>query len=730
MVVLSILAEVVQVFLKVDSFSLPFKNPVLIFSTILFIILFAPILLNRVRIPHLIGLIIAGAIIGPNAVGLVERDGAFVLFGQVGLLYIMFLAGLEIDWAEFRKNSGKSLVFGMYTFWVPMVLGWVSGYFVLGFSMLSSILLASLFASHTLIAYPLISKLGISKNRAVNVTLGGTLITDTLALLVLAVIVGLSTGEYNDTFWWRLGISILVFGTSVMVGFPILARWFFKRYSDNIAQYIFVLALVFLASFLSELAGIEAIIGAFLAGLALNRLIPHTSGLMNRIEFVGNALFIPFFLIGVGMLVDYKVFFKSLNTLWVATVMTVVATLAKYIAAWLAQKSFGYTPDERRIIFGLSNAQAAATLAAVLIGYNVILGYDANGNPERLLNDSVLNGAILMILVTCTVASFAAQKGGRNVALQEAETAPEKDTSSDEKLLIAINDAEMAAQLVELAVTVKNPGNKSGIFALNVIDNMKGEAADEKKAERVLNIAAEQAAATDNRVQQLKRYDLNIVNAITSVVKEHAITDIMMGLHKQKGMSDNFLGNLGNGILAGCNATTLIYKPVQPLATVKRYIVVVPERAEMEMGFPFWLIKVWNMSRNTGAKLVFYGTENTLQYIQSIAKANPVEAEYKAFTDWDDFLILGRDLQTNDNLVVVMSRKQHPSYLTAMARIPYYLNRYFADTGYVLIYPMQTGIEGGPGGDLNNPAALETLQENIGVIDDIAKNISRLFKRK
>ena len=333
--------------LSAFDLTLPLKNPVLIFSLILFIILFAPLILNRLKIPHLIGLIIAGALIGPNGFNLMLRDSSIILFGTVGLLYIMFLAGLEIDLAEFKKNSSKSLVFGLYTFIIPMTLGTVAGLYILNFSILTSVLLASMFASHTLIAYPIVSKLGVAKNRAVNITVGGTMITDTLALLVLAAIAGMSTGEVNNLFWIRLSVSVLFFGLIVVFLFPIIGRWFFKRFDDNISQYIFVLAMVFLGAFLAEAAGIEAIIGAFLVGLSLNRLIPHTSPLMNRVEFVGNALFIPFFLIGVGMLIDYRVFFQDFETIKVAVIMVVIATASKFIAAWLTQKTFRFSKDER-----------------------------------------------------------------------------------------------------------------------------------------------------------------------------------------------------------------------------------------------------------------------------------------------------------------------------------------------------------------------------------------------
>ncbi len=712
------------------NLELPLTNPVLQFSLILFIILFAPILLNKLKIPHLIGLIIAGAIIGPNGLNLMLRNSSIILFGTVGLLYIMFLAGVEINMTEFKKNSLKSLAFGLYTFLIPMGIGFAAGYYLLEFSIPTSILLASMFASHTLITYPIVSKLGITKNRAVNIAVGGTMITDTLALLVLAVIAGMSTGEINNAFWWKLGISVVVFGLIILLLFPIICRWFFKKYDDSISQYIFVLAMVFLGAFLAEAAGIEAIIGAFLAGLALNRLIPHTSPLMNRIEFVGNALFIPFFLIGVGMLIDYRVFIKDLDTIKVAVVMTVVAITGKYMAAWLTQKSFGFTADERRVIFGLSNAQAAATLAAVLVGYNIELGQDELGEPIRLLNESVLNGTILMILVTCTIASFVTQKGAQGVALMESTEAEPTDTDLSERILIPVNNPETTDELVNLSITVKSRRTKGGLYALHVIDNTSADTAADKMAKRILDKAAVTASATDNQLHELLRYDLNIVNAVTSVVKEHKITDLVLGLHRKKGISDSFLGNLTEGILTRCNTTTLIYKPVQPLATVKRHLIVVPERAEKEMGFPFWLIKVWNIARNTGARLVFYAPEQTLKYIRDIQHKHPIAADFIEFSDWVDFLILSRDIRSDDNLVVVMSRKDYPSYNSHMSKVSTYLNKYFEPYNFILIYPMQTGITDENGVDIKSSSVLEPLKENLDKLDDIGKTIASLFKRK
>lgn len=673
------------------AITLPLTDPVLKFLLILVIILAAPLLLNKLRIPHLLGLIIAGAIIGPNGFNLVLRDSSIILSGTAGLLYIMFLAGLEIDLGDFKKNKWKSLTFGMYTFLVPMALGTLVGLYVLNFSMLTSILLASMFASHTLIAYPIISKLGITKDKAVGITVGGTMITDTLALLVLTVIVEMAVGDVDDWFWYRLGAAIILFFAFVMIVFPIVGRWFFKRCEDNVSQYIFVLVMVFLGAYLAELAGLESIIGAFLAGMALNRLIPSTSPLMNRVEFVGNAIFIPFFLIGVGMLIDYRAFFTNWDTIKVGAVMIVVATVAKFVAAWLTQKTFRMSVDQRRVIFGLSNAQAAATLAAVMVGYNVILGEASTGEPIRLLNESVLNGTILMILVTCTMASFSAQKGAHNIAMNDVSEEKEGTGEHQERILIPVSYEKNVTELVNLSTAIKSKKNKNGLFALNVINNQASDDKAFKQSKKVLNMAVTTASATDNVLQDLLRYDLNVANAIISVIKEQGITDLVLGLHQGKGVVSSFLGNMTEAILGQSNVTTLIYRPIQPIATVKRHLVVVPARAEKEVGFPMWVNKVWNIIHNSGAKAVFYASEDTMVYLKEMYKKRPIEAEFSSFDDWDDFLIMSREIKSDDTLWVVMSRRERLSYHANMSRIPNYLNKYFQSNSFVLVYPIQAG---------------------------------------
>ena len=717
--------------LTVFNITLPLTNPVLIFSVILFVILFTPILLDRISIPHLIGLIIAGILIGPYGFNLITRDSSIVLFGTVGLLYIMFISSLEMDMDEFRKNTGKSSLFGFYTFLVPMVLGTLTSFYLLKFSWITSVLLASMYASNTLITYPIVSKLGIAKTRAVNISIGATIITTVAALLVLAIIVGMTRGEITPAFWIRMAISFLLFGVVIIFVFPRIGRWFFKRYHESVGQYIFVLGMVFLGSFLSQLAGIEPIVGAFLVGMSLNKLIPATSPLMNRIEFVGNALFIPIFLIGVGMLIDLRSFLTDRNTIVVALVMTVVATAAKWIAAWMAQKTFKYSATERGLMFGLTNSQAASTLAAVLVGYNVILGTAADGTPIRLLNDAVLNGTVIMILITCTIASFVTQKSAQQTVLGEITTDEMPgEADMEEKVLIPLGNIDNVEELVNLSVTVKSNARSGVLIGLNIINNMQQNLAAEKNALRLMEKAQKVASATENTLLPLVRYDINLVNGISSVVKENKVTDLIIGLHEKRGITDTFLGDLTNGILNTCNTTTLIYRAVQPLSTIRRTIVYVPDNAEKEIGFPYWLVKIWNIGRNTGSDLIFYGAAEIMQLLQRIHFKHPVTAEFRTYNDWDNFLALSKEVRRNDNLVFVLSRKDYPSYHPLMAQIPLFINTYFSTQSFTLVFPMQSGVAEEVQFNATSPSMYEPLSGAFDKGDDLLRIVSRLFRKK
>ncbi|AZA84697.1 sodium:proton antiporter [Chryseobacterium lactis] len=707
-----------MILLSIHNLSFPIEDPVLKFLLVLVIILAAPLLLNKIKVPHLLGLIIAGAIIGPNGFNVLSRDSSIVVTGTTGLLYIMFLAGLEIDMGDFKKNKWKSLGYGAYAFIFPFILGYLGAYYLLEFSILTSVLFASLFSSQTLITYPLISKLGIAKNQAVNITVGGTMITDIATLLVLAVVVGMVQGDVGASFWVKLSVSFILFALIVLIVFPIIGRWFFKRVDDKISQYIFVLVMIYLAAMLAELAGVEAIIGAFFAGLALNRLIPHTSSLMNRVEFVGNAIFIPFFLISVGMLIDFTVFFKSFETLKVAAIMLVASIGGKYISAVITQKTFKFTKEEGRLIFGLSSASAAATLATVMVGYNIILSETETGEPIRLLNEHVLNGSILLILISCTISSFISMSSAQKIAEADNEDTVSGDSHEEESILLAINHEETVDRMVNLGILIKAHSNTEDLFALNVINEDKNESSV-KNAEKLLHLAADAAAAADVKLQALKRYDNDVINGVSNVIKEQKITDLIIGLEDEKGFSPSFVYNLYNGYLQNDDVNVLVYHAAQPLSTIKKYAVMIPENAHKEAGFFHALLRVWNIARNSGATTVFYAPENILDILQKIIKKANIEAEFIIMNTWQDGEKTAAQLKDDEALIIFMAKRGMQSYIPRMRLIPEMLNRYLSTNNYLLIFPFSEY-------DKNSPEIRSV--GNHGDFVEIGNVIQKIFK--
>lgn len=703
---------------SIHHITFPVEDPLLKFFIELLIILLVPLLLNKIKVPHLLGLLVAGAIVGPYGFNMLSRDSSVVVTGTTGLLYIMFLAGLEIDMGDFKKNKWKSITFSIYTFLAPFILGFIGGYYVLNFSLSTSILFASLFSSHTLIVYPLVSSLGISKNLAVNITVGGTMITDVLSLLVLAVIVGLSQGDVSTVFWIRLSASMIAFALVVLLVFPIIARWFFKNVSDKISQYIFVVVMIYLASILAELAGIESIIGAFFAGLALNRLIPHTSSLMNRIEFVGNAIFIPFFLISVGMLIDFSAFLKSWETLGVAAIMLVASIGGKYIAAMLTQKTFRLSGEEGMLIFGMSSASAAATLAAVMVGYNIILGQTPDGEPIRLLNEHVLNGSILLILISCTISSFVSMSNAQRIAEADREDTIVGDKLPDAHILLPINTEQMTEKMVNLGLLIRTKSKDDQLFALNIISEDKNESSV-KNAERILESAVKLGASADVQVQAITRHDSGVVDGINNVIKERSISDLIIGLDKDKGFSTSFMYNLYNGYLKNEHVNLMLYRAIQPISTVKEYVVLIPPLAYRESGFFEALSKIWNIARNSSAPLVFYSTTDIIEILHRIIKKSAVEASFVTISDWKEVDQVIGELTVDQGLIVLMADRNRFSYKSPIHTITQYLNENQIENNYLLIYPFTQN---------NNDVSEKRAISNHQDFAEIGKLIQRVFR--
>ena len=662
----------------------PITDPTWIFFVVLCIILFAPILLNRFRIPHIIGMLLAGVVVGPYGLDLLQRDSSFQIFGNVGLLYIMFLAGVEIDLGDFNKNKNKSIAFGLFTFSFPFSMGCLACHYILGMEWASAILMASMFSSHTLVSYAIASRFGVTRNLAVNMAVGGTIITDTLSLLVLAVISRLERGESNLQFWCMMVLGMSVFISSVLFFFPRITRFFFRRFNDQVLQFIFVLALLLLAAIGAHVAGLEGILGAFLAGLVLNRLIPSGSPLMGRLEFVGNALFIPYFLIGVGMLIDVSVFFKGPRALFVAGVMTIVATFGKYMAAWLAQKIFGMKPAERTMLFGLSSAHAAATLAVVMVGYEL-----------QLFDESVFNGTFILILITCIISSFAVENSSRNLVLSDDAPLSHAFDKDDEKILIPMVDIHNVENLVQVALLMRNPKLNRGLIGLNVVyDNRSHKEIEEGR--KCLHHAEKIAVSANVLMQTQSRLATNLSNGIIHALRENDASELILGLHRRKSPDDSFFGGVTLGLLGGMSRQIILVRCTMPVNTLRRIHVVVPAKAEFEAGFYRWVDRLARMSGVLGCRILFYANQKTITILEHYISRfySNLRVEYEQTNGHNDLKLLTEVVNPDHLLVVVCARRDAISYHPSFEQIPDVLDRFYSNVSRMIIFPDQFADDG------------------------------------
>lgn len=663
----------------------------------------APMILNRLKIPHVIGLILAGVLVGPHGFNILARDMSFEVFGQVGILYLMFLAGLEIDMYHLKRNIGRGAVFGLYTFFIPLLIGAAGAYIFLGLDLLTSTLLASMFAAHTLLAYPIISRLGLSKNPAVIIAIAGTIFTVLGSLTVLAGVVGVChDGAFSILGTLKLLAMLVIYCILTVYLFPRIARWFFKRYSDGIMQFIFVLAVVFVAAQSAVAIGIEGVFGAFMAGLVLNRYVPARSPLMSRIEFVGNAIFIPYFLIGVGMLINMGVLLKGWNTVYVATVMSVIAMGSKWLAAYAAQRTYHLKPIDRSVLYQLTNAHTAVALAVVMIGYNM-----------HIFGEEILNGTVIMILVTCTVSSIGTSRAATRLkVLEMSDSNVEKAARTERRkpinTLIAVGSPLTAPELVNLAVMMRGTVSKrSSLYALHVRND--NTASSRAVSRNSLDVAEQTAASADVKLSSLERYDMNFVTGMINTIEERDITDVVIGLHRRNAVIDSFFGDKLSRLLRATNKMIVISRCFIPINTITRIVVAVPEKAEYETGFVRWVSALGNLTRDVGCRIIFCCYAATRKSIHAVLRHGEydIRSEFRTIEAWDDFILLSNKILPDDLFVVVNARRTSVSFTSDLDTLPQFLQRYMASNNLLVLYPEQFGDESPV------PTMAETLSTDV-----------------
>ena len=667
----------------------PITDPTLTFFVVLLIILLAPIIMGKLRIPHIIGMVLAGVVVGKYGLNILVRDNSFELFGRVGLYYIMFLAALEMDMESIRKNRNRLLIFALLTFTVPLLLTYFMGIHLLNYGITASLLLGCIMASNTLVAYPIVSRYGLQRKPSVTLSVGSSIISLIFSLIMLAAIVASNKGEGSIGFWLFFVSKFVIYCAATIFLLPRLTRWFLRRYSDAVMQFIFVLASLFLCAALSAAIGLEGIFGAFLSGLILNRYIPSVSPLKNRLEFIGNAVFIPYFLIGVGMLINVRLLFTGGGILWAVICITLFGTLGKAIAAYAACFGFRMPISSGHMMFGMTSAHAAGAIAMVMVGMN-LLGED--GAP--LVSAQMLNAVIVMILFTCIISSVITEQSAQRIILRDKELPVEAHRkANDQRILVPVKYPEYAERLMNMAILMLNRKQTRGLVALNVVYDGEHMHRNMEQGNRLLEQMTQYCAGSDIQIQTQTRIAANIANGIKHAFKEFQATEILIGMHTHKEVSTKFWGEFHQSLFNGLNQQITMARLAQPLNTIRRIQVAVPSRAEFEPGFYRWLERLSRIAGNLECRIQFHGRTETLSLVNEYIKNRhpQVRADYSNMDHWNELPKLANDVADDHLFVIVTARKGTVSYKNALEYLPDEIQRYFNGKNLVIIFPDQYG---------------------------------------
>lgn len=673
-----------------DAF-FPTTDPVLIVAIAMLFFLLAPPLSERARLPGIIGLILAGALVGPAGLGLLERDATIELLGTVGLLYLMFLAGLELDLLGFVRHRNRSLTFGALSFFLPFGLALATMGF-LGFSLPAVLLIGAIVASHTLLAYPVAGRLGITKDTAVGAVVGGTLLTDSLSLSVLLIIDAAASGEQGLWFWLRLAGSLAVYLAAVSFALPRLGRWFFKNVgSESTSRFFFLMSGLFVSAFLADLAGAQPIIGAFLAGLMLNRLVPDQSPLMTRVRFFGSAFFIPFFLFSVGMLVDFTALFSSTRVAIITAALIALVLVGKGGAALLSARILGLDGTRGWLMAGLSIPQAAATLAVTFVGVEI-----------GLFDDTVVSAVVVLVLVSCLIGASLVERAGRAVALS-IERAPQAPDEAPRRILVPLVNPATAEALLDTAFLIREPNSTEPVFPLTVVDDDDQVSSRVAGAERMLAHAVVHAAEADVPANPMTRVAQNPAVGITRAASERRTTDIIIGwAGRRTAVPRVIFGNVIDQTLQLTEQQILVCKLARPINTYRRLVMVLPPMIDYGLGFYRAVRTIEALRTKLGLDLL----------VRTVTRDENDAASERISRRFDDMKLhvptkivdvpgwrallrsLQEDLVPTDLIIVPSARRGTVAHSFHLERLPTDLTVLGAD--FVIVYPSEQPTSGQP----------------------------------
>ncbi|MBN1951929.1 MAG: cation:proton antiporter [Bacteroidales bacterium] len=664
--------------MTVLSIHIPFQEPVVIVTLVLIILLIGPVFFERVRIPSIVGLLVSGAIIGPHGFNLVSPDLEFSLLGTMGLLYLMFLAGLEIDLIDFIENKVKSVFIGLSTFVIPFILGYLVCRYILGYEVVASWLIAAMLSSHTLISYPLLGRLGIINKSIVTVVVGATIIADILALVAMELITNFADKGFEPDSLLLLGFHFLLFFFVVLLLIPRLSRVFLNKYEGDLGvQYIFVLVVLFSSALVAYLLEIEPILGAFFSGLVLNRLIISSSPLYRRIEFIGNNLFIPFFLISIGILANFKVYLNQPVQLVYLFFLIVAAFAGKYFAALISRLFFNISKTETNLVFGLSVSRAASAIAIILIGFN--MGFI----PEPILNNTVI-----LILVTSISSSYITQRAGKKILFEEENL--QGDPKHKQKIIVPLANPSSMEHLLEFASLIKKEDKNVPIYPLTIFTD-QSEVRNEigKNQQKIGEII--KSMHSDLAFEPSSRIDNNVTNGIVRAAEEVVATGIVMGWNQQKTPFHILFGSVLNNLLNKTERMVLVLKTPSSFRQVRKIHLLCAENAQYEKGFNLWIDTLVILVKKLQLKIaVNCNSSQTLEALKHHMQrtGNAKYFEINELESQQEVSNIFRN-SSSELLVFVNARKKSISYSKSFEQIMNLTMASFNKNNIVVIYPEQ-----------------------------------------
>lgn len=570
---------------------------------VLMLILSVPALCRRLRFPQIAGLIIAGTVVGPGLLDIIETDAILGYAGRVGLLFIMFFAGIQTDLEEMKRNRSCGIAFGSLTFLIPFAACLWTGQSVLSLDAGAAGVIGCIMGSHTLVSFPIVSRFGIDRRKSVTISLTGALVAILIALVLYSVLISDSKGASSVLF---LLLKLTCYVAAVVLIYPRITRRFFRQASSNFSHFLFVMLLLAVACALARLIGLDAILGAFLAGLMMNRYVPNTSPLMHRMDFIGNALLIPVFLLTTGMMIDIRGVCSDWNTLRVFAIVFIAGSAAKWIAAFVIQKVSHFDRDDRLILFGLSESHAAGALAITTGAYSI-----------GMISLAVLSATVLIVLFSCILSNIVTEHAANRIFLKGR-----KDESNGyERLLVTLTGSNTLEALMDTAMTIRP---RKGPEMVGLYVTVGGEHATKymQDGKGRLQEAAAIAASADVPFVVHNRLGNNIVESIVHATKEFDVTSLIMGMPLRRSITTYYYENIVRPLLENVSGEIVLQRMTSPLNTVRRIVVLVPGPVIQDNAFAKSIGTVFKICTATGCDTVFYGKVQAIDAVRGAMKGS------------------------------------------------------------------------------------------------------------